>query len=160
LRIVWEITEDDVNRVKSIVDRQKDSPFVLDRIRRNLAVAKPAITRLRFWQELVSCLLTTQQRSGPSSPVTRFIYSGLQMDATFFPGSATVSVAFFAGGTPAPPGRTQMKIAIYLIISLVIRSLSRSAGHKGVRIPNDLAVWWHTSSRDSGGPNWREPDQS
>lgn len=73
MRIVWEITEDDVSRVKSIVDRQKDSPLVLDRIRRNLAAAKPAITKLRFWQELVSCLLTTQQRSGPSSPVTRFI---------------------------------------------------------------------------------------
>jgi len=39
-------------------------------------------------------------------------YSGLHMDATFFPGNATVSVAFSAGGMPALPGRTQVKIAI------------------------------------------------
>jgi hypothetical protein len=26
-----------------------------------------------FWKQMVACLLTTQQRSGPTSAVTRFI---------------------------------------------------------------------------------------
>lgn len=72
MRIVWEISEDDIARVQSIVDEQKNDPFVFRRVQRNLASAKPPLRKERVWQELVNCLLTTQQRSGPMSAVARF----------------------------------------------------------------------------------------
>ena len=33
------------------------------------------MTKERFWEVMIACLLNTQQRSGPRSPVTRFISS-------------------------------------------------------------------------------------
>ena len=45
----------------------------MDRIRRNLARKKPSVSKSQFWQAMVAALLTTQQRSGPQSAVSRFI---------------------------------------------------------------------------------------
>lgn len=73
MRVLWQISAADIAAVREIVQRQQDSPFMKDRIRRNLASTKPRVDKSRFWREMVSCLLTTQQRSGPTSPITRFI---------------------------------------------------------------------------------------
>lgn len=73
MHVNWEITEDDVRLVRSIVHQQKDNPFVLARAERNLATTKPPVRKATFWQSLVGCLLTTQQRSGPRSAVSLFI---------------------------------------------------------------------------------------
>lgn len=50
-----------------------DDPFVRARIERNLGETKPPVTREMFWSGVYACLLTTQQRSGPASPVTKFL---------------------------------------------------------------------------------------
>ena len=50
-------------------------------------------------------------------------YSGLRMNATFFPGSVTVSVAFFVGVDVRAPGRTQVKIAISTVRSNYVADL-------------------------------------
>jgi hypothetical protein len=73
MRVRWEISGDDVVRVKSIIQQQKDNPFVLVRAQRNLAATKTPVRKESFWRVLVSCLLTTQQRSGPASAVRRFV---------------------------------------------------------------------------------------
>ncbi len=73
MRIIWDISEEDVARVRSVVDEQKGRQFVVDRMTRNLATTKPPIREEHVWQELVGCLLSTQQRSGPKSPVARFM---------------------------------------------------------------------------------------
>lgn len=72
MRIVWEISEDDIARVKAIVEQQKDNALVLRRVQRNLASTKPLPQKDRVWRETVMCLLTTRQRSGPMSAVARF----------------------------------------------------------------------------------------
>jgi hypothetical protein len=46
---------------------------MLDSERGNLKHDKPAVTKELVWEVMISCLLTTQQRSGPGSSVTRFI---------------------------------------------------------------------------------------
>ena len=73
MKIEWKIHTRDVDRVKEIVARQRGNPFVEERIRRNLCVNKPNLTRTMDWREMVACLLTTQQRSGPDTAVNRFI---------------------------------------------------------------------------------------
>ena len=47
--------------------------FVKQRITKNLSKQKPPVSEEEFWECLVACLLTTQQRSGPKSIVTQFI---------------------------------------------------------------------------------------
>jgi thermostable 8-oxoguanine DNA glycosylase len=59
--------------VRAFVARQDANGLVIDRRKRNLADSRPPITRERFWYSLVLGLLTSQQRSGPTSPVQRFL---------------------------------------------------------------------------------------
>lgn len=73
MRVSWEISEDDVRRVKAIIGQQKNNPFVLARAKRNLAPTKPVARKATFWRSLVGCLMTTQQRSGPGSAVSLLI---------------------------------------------------------------------------------------
>lgn len=73
MKIVWQIAAEDVERVRSFLDLHSSDPFVQRRSRRNLAETKAKVSKDEFWQAMVSCLLTTQQRSGPDSAVTRFI---------------------------------------------------------------------------------------
>jgi thermostable 8-oxoguanine DNA glycosylase len=75
MKLTWEIEPDDVQRVKSFRTSHKSSPFVQQRIDRNCRSGKPKVRKDEFWRQMVACLLTTQQRSGPGSVVTRFINS-------------------------------------------------------------------------------------
>jgi len=73
MKIVWQIDPEDVAKVTQFFDRHRDNPFVMTRIVTNLADDKPPITKEVIWERMVGCLLTTQQRSGPDSAVSRFI---------------------------------------------------------------------------------------
>jgi hypothetical protein len=73
MKIIWQVERQDVEKARSFLDRYRDDPFVQQRIRRNLSAPKSEISREGFWHAMVSCLLTTQQRSGPGSAVARFI---------------------------------------------------------------------------------------
>jgi len=75
MKIIWQIDLEDIGKVKEFFDRQKDNAFVKFRIATNLKDDKPPVTRELFWEVMISCLLTTRQRSGPGSSVTRFISS-------------------------------------------------------------------------------------
>jgi hypothetical protein len=73
MKIVWQIEPDDFAKVKTFFDRHKDNAFVKMRIATNLKDDKQPVTKVLFWQTMISCLLTTQQRSGPGTSVTRFM---------------------------------------------------------------------------------------
>src|SRR5438270_8439624 len=73
MKLVWEIDAGDIARVKEFLALHGDNPFVKSRIATNLRDDKPPVTQGLFWEVMIACLLTTQQRSGPDSPVTRFI---------------------------------------------------------------------------------------
>lgn len=75
MRIIWKISKSDIRAVKEIVKKYEKHPMVRDRIRRNLSDSKQTVSLPRFWRGLVGALLTTQQRSGPQSAVSRFINS-------------------------------------------------------------------------------------
>jgi len=75
VEIHWIISKRDLEKLKSFYDTFKGSPFVLNRIRRNIERRLPKVFRSTFWEAMISCHITSQQRSGPNSAVTRFICS-------------------------------------------------------------------------------------
>ena len=73
MQIIWQINADDVRKVKAFFEHFRDDPIVKRRFEKNLNPTKQSITKADYWYNLLICLLTTQQRSGPKSAVTRFI---------------------------------------------------------------------------------------
>src|SRR4051794_34530997 len=73
MKVEWIIDDDDIARVRAFYEKHRGSPFVKFRIERNLRIDKPPVSKDEVWACLVGCLLTTQQRSGPLTPVSRFI---------------------------------------------------------------------------------------
>jgi hypothetical protein len=73
MKLVWQVEPEDIAKVKRFFKSQKNNPLVKTRISTNLRDDKPRVSKVEFWKVMISCLLTTQQRSGPRSSVTRFI---------------------------------------------------------------------------------------
>jgi hypothetical protein len=73
MKIQWKIDQRDVQRARLFFDEHRKALFVRKRIERNLRRNKPPVTKTDFWRVMVGCLLTTQQRSGPDTPVSRFL---------------------------------------------------------------------------------------
>ncbi len=75
MKLEWQVEDSDIIRVKEFYDEHKDSDFVTHRRKVNVERNLPEFSHELFWNGMVSCLLTTQQRSGPTSAVSRFISS-------------------------------------------------------------------------------------
>ena len=73
MNIQWSVEPEDVAKVKSFVECYRNDPFVQQRIKKNLSGPRTEVSKSEFWQAMPSCQLTTQQKSGPDSAVTRFI---------------------------------------------------------------------------------------
>jgi len=73
MKLHWEIEGSDIKKLKSFYDAHNNNTFVLNRIERNVKKLLPVFSTGIFWEAMISCLITTQQRSGPNSAVTRFI---------------------------------------------------------------------------------------
>lgn len=73
MKINWQIDSDDIRRIKDFVSSQSKQSFVRNRTKKNIEGQSPGVDKKRFWDASISCLITTQQRSGPGSAVTRFI---------------------------------------------------------------------------------------
>lgn len=73
MKLLWQIEDTDIQKAKSFYETQKNNHFVLNRIERNIKKILPEFSKDLFWEAMISCLITTQQRSGPNSTVSRFI---------------------------------------------------------------------------------------
>lgn len=73
MKLSLQIERKDIKKVQTFLASHQDNAFVKHRVAKNLSTARPRITKRAFWGRMVACLLTTQQRSGPKSAVTRFI---------------------------------------------------------------------------------------
>jgi len=74
MKINWIIEEKDVRQIKEFLISQSGKSFVKNRITKNVkGPANLDFNKDTFWNAMISCLLTTQQHSGPESFVTRFI---------------------------------------------------------------------------------------
>lgn len=72
MKLLWEIEDKDVLKIKGFFERHSANAMVVERRKRNVGGDRQPFSRPVFWKEVVVCLLTTQQRSGPGSPVSRF----------------------------------------------------------------------------------------
>ena len=72
MKIKWVITENDINRVQRFVD-EHDNPFVASRISRNVKREGIIVDRNLILRCMIMCLITSQQRSGPNTPVSIFL---------------------------------------------------------------------------------------
>ena len=73
MKIQYLVSYSDASKARAFLDEWADDPFVRRRRLRNVSGERKAPTRDLFWEALVSALLTTQQRSGPDTPVNRFV---------------------------------------------------------------------------------------
>ncbi|MBN2470714.1 MAG: hypothetical protein JXN59_08330 [Anaerolineae bacterium] len=73
MELIWQVGDEDIQQVRSLIAQYDAHPLLRWRREHNLAAAKPAISHAEFWWTLISCLVTTQQRSGPQSAVARFV---------------------------------------------------------------------------------------
>jgi len=73
MKLLWEFDPQDIARVRDFYEKHCEEPLVKSRISANLRTDKPRTSKGEFWDHMVGCLLSTQQRSGPESPVTKFI---------------------------------------------------------------------------------------
>jgi len=74
MKVYWEYEAQDVLRVEQLMERMGSSYLVQHRIARNVEGSRrDPITQETVWYAMVSCLLTTQQRSGPNSKINILI---------------------------------------------------------------------------------------
>ena len=73
MEILWEISEKDIEIVTNFYRKHINNNFVKYRIENNIKGPIQNFSKDNFWKAMVACLLTTQQRSGPKSYVTKFI---------------------------------------------------------------------------------------
>jgi len=73
MKLAYDIQDAEVGRVRAFMADWSEDELVKTRILRNLAAEKPRINRPDFWIKMLACLLTSQQSSGPKSPITRFL---------------------------------------------------------------------------------------
>ena len=72
MKIIWDINEIDIHRIKEFVSRF-NNPFVQNRISKNVQRQNIVIDKDSVIMNLFMCLLTTQQRAGPNSKVSAFL---------------------------------------------------------------------------------------
>lgn len=73
MKLILEIEKRDIEEIQSLYQKQSQHKFVQDRIIKNLSHNVSEVSKEDFWGSLIMCLLTTQQRSGEDSLVTKFL---------------------------------------------------------------------------------------
>jgi len=73
MEILWKISEKDIKIVSNFYKKHLNNNFVKYRIEKNIKEVCKKFSQNGFWEVMVACLLTTQQRSGPKSYVTKFL---------------------------------------------------------------------------------------
>lgn len=75
MKPTWEIDEATLARWRSFVDENTKNQMVRNRHRRNIKRENIDLSKSNIWKVFVGCQVTTQQRSGPNTPVSRFLDS-------------------------------------------------------------------------------------
>jgi thermostable 8-oxoguanine DNA glycosylase len=76
MKVRWDIAESDRKAIHDLYRRFESDSLVQERIRWcEKPGARPPYSRESFWRAMVSCLLTSQQRSGPDDPISKIIQS-------------------------------------------------------------------------------------
>ncbi len=72
MNITWHITETDIHKIRDVIDKNTN-PFVNMRRLRNVERVNIQVDKNTIVKAMLSCLLTSQQRSGPNTRVGQFL---------------------------------------------------------------------------------------
>lgn len=72
MEIDWGIENIDIDRLRTFIQHH-ENPFVGKRISRNVNRQGITLDRNSILKAIIMCLLTTQQRSGPNTPISNFL---------------------------------------------------------------------------------------
>lgn len=75
MEAAWNITEDDIRRWSEFVKANENKSLPQRRYLRNIKKIGVDLSKRTVWQTIVGCQVTTQQRSGPGSNVSKFLES-------------------------------------------------------------------------------------
>ena len=75
MKPIWEIDKAAIQRWREFVSSNIENDVARDRKRRNVDRKDIDLSKPRLWRVFVGCQVTTQQRSGPNTAVSRFIDS-------------------------------------------------------------------------------------
>jgi len=75
MKPIWEIEDGTIQRWREFVDANIGNEMVVNRQKRNVNRNDIDLSKSNLWKVFVGCQVTTQQRSGPKSPVSRFLKS-------------------------------------------------------------------------------------
>ncbi len=72
----WTISAEALKGWKRLVEQNKNKPLAAQRLAQNVLRLEPLdLSEENIWRVLVGCNVTTQQRSGPNSAVSKFLQS-------------------------------------------------------------------------------------
>jgi len=77
-QVKWTFSDKEIDDVLEIISDQEDDPFVQKRREQNVNRAEIEITPEQFWNAHLAALLTSQQRSGPDSHVSKFLKNKIE----------------------------------------------------------------------------------
>lgn len=72
MNIIWQVSEIDIQNVKNVL-LDNENTFTHLRQKRNINKEGVSISKQAIIKSLIMCLLTSQQRSGPDSPISIFL---------------------------------------------------------------------------------------
>lgn len=72
----WNVSEDFLEKIRKIVDENKDSNIARERRDKNIKREGIELTRDSVWKIIVGCHVTSNQKSGENSPSEKLIQSG------------------------------------------------------------------------------------
>ena len=73
MRFNVEIESSDIEKIRLLIAEQSENPLVISRQFKNISDRPESISKYDFWNSLIMCLLTTQQRLGKNSAVVKFL---------------------------------------------------------------------------------------
>lgn len=75
MQLSWTIEKPSLEKWRKFINENIDNDFVHERKARNITRTNVDLSKSEIWRVLIGCQVTTQQRSGPNSPVSRFLDS-------------------------------------------------------------------------------------
>ena len=76
MNAIWQINDGNLTSWRELVDANRTRALPKARHLKNVRRVGVDLSKNQVWQVLVGCQVTTQQRSGPNSAVSRFLKSG------------------------------------------------------------------------------------
>lgn len=72
MKLKWEFTKQDFEKIQKLIEKNKDKTFFKNRLAKNIEKKGVISDRDKIWKCIIICLLTSQQNSSAESPISRY----------------------------------------------------------------------------------------